>query len=103
MYRCVTTQLYGRLVGRSAGYALSGFVNRSHNCYNIGNLAHSNLKQKNWAVNFATACEVPAPPTSNHKYTPLTNAKGSVLYTETDEAPALATYSLYPLISKASS
>jgi len=48
--------------------------------------------------NFSTA--VPSPPTSNHKYTPLPNAKGSIIYTETDEAPALATYSLYPVISK---
>jgi hypothetical protein len=40
------------------------------------------------------------PPTSNHKHFPLTNAQGSVIYTETDEAPALATYSLYPVVSK---
>jgi Monomeric isocitrate dehydrogenase len=37
---------------------------------------------------------------SNHKHYPLLNAKGSVIYTETDEAPALATYSLYPVVSK---
>lgn len=37
---------------------------------------------------------------SNHKHFPLPNAKGSVIYTETDEAPALATYSLYPVVSK---
>jgi hypothetical protein len=40
------------------------------------------------------------PPTSNHKHFPLTHAQGSVIYTETDEAPALATYSLYPVVSK---
>lgn len=37
---------------------------------------------------------------SNHKHFPLPNAQGSVIYTETDEAPALATYSLYPVVSK---
>ena len=37
---------------------------------------------------------------SNHKHFPLPNAKGSVIYTETDEAPALATYSLYPVVAK---
>jgi hypothetical protein len=51
---------------------------------------------------FATggAIKVPQPPTSNHAHTPLPNAHGSMIYTETDEAPALATYSLYPVISK---
>lgn len=44
--------------------------------------------------------EVPPPPTSNHKHTPLPGAKNSLIYTETDEAPALATYSLYPVIKK---
>jgi hypothetical protein len=56
---------------------------------------------------FATGGEtgvipVPKPPTSNHPHTPLPNAHGSMIYTETDEAPALATYSLYPVISKVS-
>ena len=30
----------------------------------------------------------------------LPSAKGKIIYTETDEAPALATYSLYPVVSK---
>jgi hypothetical protein len=46
---------------------------------------------------------IPAPPSSNHRHTPLPNAKGSIIYTETDEAPALATYSLYPVLSKVGS
>lgn len=50
---------------------------------------------------FATV-EVPPPPTSNHKHAPMPEAQGSIIYTETDEAPALATYSLYPVISKVS-
>ena len=46
---------------------------------------------------------VPDPPTSHHRHYPLPQARGSIVYTETDEAPALATYSLYPVISKFSS
>jgi len=44
--------------------------------------------------------EIPAPPTSNHAHTKLPNAQASIIYTETDEAPALATYSLYPVVNK---
>jgi isocitrate dehydrogenase len=47
-----------------------------------------------------TSIEVPPPPTSHHVHTPVPNAQGSIIYTETDEAPALATYSLYPVVSK---
>lgn len=43
---------------------------------------------------------IPPPPTSHHHHTPLESAQGSIIYTETDEAPALATYSLLPVISK---
>jgi hypothetical protein len=43
---------------------------------------------------------LPSPPTSNHPHTPLAGAQGSIIYTETDEAPALATYSLYPAVAK---
>ncbi|KAG7344234.1 isocitrate dehydrogenase, NADP-dependent [Nitzschia inconspicua] len=47
-----------------------------------------------------TDVEIPPPPTSNHPHTKLPNAQGSIIYTETDEAPALATYSLYPAVNK---
>jgi len=53
-----------------------------------------------WSARYFSAVDVPPPPTSNHAYTPLPDAKGSIIYTETDEAPALATYSLYPAVSK---
>jgi hypothetical protein len=43
---------------------------------------------------------VPSPPTSNHHHVNLPHAQGSIIYTETDEAPALATYSLYPVVAK---
>jgi len=43
---------------------------------------------------------IPAAPTSNHPHTKLENAQASIIYTETDEAPALATYSLFPVVNK---
>jgi hypothetical protein len=43
---------------------------------------------------------VPDAPTSNHAHSKLAGAQGSIVYTETDEAPALATYSLYPAVAK---
>jgi len=43
---------------------------------------------------------VPKPPTSNHPFHKVEGAKGSLIYTETDEAPALATFSLLPILSK---
>lgn len=49
---------------------------------------------------FLSSIDSPLPPTSNHRHQPLEHARGSILYTETDEAPALATFSLYPVISK---
>ena len=49
---------------------------------------------------FSTVPTTPSPPTSNHRHDPISNPQGSIIYTETDEAPALATFSLYPVISK---
>lgn len=43
---------------------------------------------------------IPAAPTSNHPHTKLEHAQASIIYTETDEAPALATYSLFPVVNK---
>lgn len=48
-----------------------------------------------FSVNTRTAA-----PSSNHIHNKLENAKGSIIYTETDEAPALATFSLLPSLSK---
>lgn len=47
--------------------------------------------------------ETPPPPTSHHPHTALADAKGSIIYCETDEAPALATFSLLPIFQKYSS
>jgi len=46
------------------------------------------------------ALDIPVAPTSNHPHTKLPNAQVSIVYTETDEAPALATYSLFPVVNK---
>mmetsp|Transcript_5746 Transcript_5746/g.12213 ORF Transcript_5746/g.12213 Transcript_5746/m.12213 type:complete len:848 (+) Transcript_5746:116-2659(+) len=43
---------------------------------------------------------LPDPPTSNHPHHNLPTAKGKLIYTETDEAPALATFSLLPVLTK---
>lgn len=52
------------------------------------------------ARGFSTEIEIPSAPTSNHPHAVNPNAKGSLIYTETDEAPALATYSLLPILNK---
>ncbi|KAL7525620.1 hypothetical protein ACHAWF_001438, partial [Thalassiosira exigua] len=43
---------------------------------------------------------VPDPPTSMHPHEAVPGAVGQLIYTETDEAPALATFSLLPVLSK---
>jgi isocitrate dehydrogenase len=42
----------------------------------------------------------PTPPTSHHPHEPLPGASAKIIYTETDEAPALATFNLLPIFSK---
>lgn len=53
---------------------------------------------------FAGTCSmndaVAKAPTSNHPYRHIPGATGKLIYTETDEAPALATFSLLPVLSK---
>jgi len=49
---------------------------------------------------FSSNVSLPAAPTSSHPFDPLPNANGSLIYTETDEAPALATFSLLPILTK---
>jgi len=58
------------------------------------------IKNYSFSSNAADDVFAPSPPTSNHHYVKLPNAQGSIIYTETDEAPALATYSLYPVVAK---
>jgi len=42
----------------------------------------------------------PSPPTSTHPHPNTNKENDTLIYTETDEAPALATFSLLPIISK---
>ncbi|KAL3898149.1 MAG: hypothetical protein SGARI_006745, partial [Bacillariaceae sp.] len=59
--------------------------------------SHVALASARW---LSDAADVPPPPTSQHPHKALPNAQGRIIYTETDEAPALATYSLYPAVNK---
>ena len=51
-------------------------------------------------VRHLSTLDIPPPPTSHHPHKAMPGAKGTIIYTETDEAPALATYSLLPVIVK---
>jgi isocitrate dehydrogenase len=68
-------------------------------------IAASNLQMAGRATSMnksrfmSSEVECPPAPTSTHPHQPLPNMQGSIIYTETDEAPALATYSLLPIIS----
>ena len=62
------------------------------------------LRRRITKLSFSTAVaddlEMPTAPTSNHPHATLPNAQATIIYTETDEAPALATYSLFPVVAK---
>lgn len=62
--------------------------------------ANNRFTMSNPKCTFSTGTELPLPPTSNHPHSKLASAQGSLIYTETDEAPALATYSLLPILKK---
>ena len=64
------------------------------------NFARSSSVAASSTARWMSSVDVPTAPTSNHAHKDLAGAEGSIIYTETDEAPALATYSLYPVISK---
>ncbi|KAL3907337.1 MAG: hypothetical protein SGARI_003586, partial [Bacillariaceae sp.] len=76
-----------------AAAALAASTPRS--VFRHSKIASSLANQRCWM-----STEVPPAPTSGHPHKPLANAQGSIIYTETDEAPALATYSLYPAVNK---
>jgi len=70
---------------------------------NTSALSIASRMKKSFSSTAAVASEdlnVPPAPTSNHPHTKLPNAAVSIIYTETDEAPALATYSLFPVVNK---
>lgn len=89
MFRRAAVAAFTRQGGIRSNALRPACLHRSHL------LAGSSLSQ--W---FSASVEVPPPPTSNHPHTALAGAKGMIIYTETDEAPALATYSLFPVVSK---
>lgn len=62
----------------------------------------STLFNNSMVVSSFSTVTIPQPPTSIHPHEQLSNANGSLIYTETDEAPALATFSLLPILSKVS-
>jgi Monomeric isocitrate dehydrogenase len=68
----------------------------------LASLCHqnNNIGGRHQQVSWMSTVDVPPPPTSHHAHTKLPNAQGTIIYTETDEAPALATYSLYPAVNK---
>ena len=65
-------------------------------------VAGSRFAAAPWVHNvcWLSTVPVPPPPTSNHFHKPLPHPGGTIIYTETDEAPALATFSLYPAVAK---
>ena len=69
---------------------------------NLSDRQHRSIGSSLRSARYFSSVEVPDPPTSNHHHLPNGDAKGSLIYTETDEAPALATFSLLPILSKVS-
>lgn len=66
-----------------------------------GRMHLSSLRSSAFSIRtFSAASDIPKAPTSSHPHTVNLDASGSLIYTETDEAPALATYSLLPILSK---
>ena len=69
---------------------------------NLSDQQHLGTGSTFLSARYFSSVEVPNPPTSNHPHEELPNANGSLIYTETDEAPALATFSLLPILTKVS-
>ena len=70
--------------------------------YSARNFQPQYLQNINFKRSFTTALSMDKPPTSNQPHLTMSNAKGSLIYTVTDEAPALATFSLLPILTKVS-
>eukprot|EP00569_Conticribra_weissflogii_P005805 CAMPEP_0171337616 /NCGR_PEP_ID=MMETSP0878-20121228/6798_1 /TAXON_ID=67004 /ORGANISM="Thalassiosira weissflogii, Strain CCMP1336" /LENGTH=861 /DNA_ID=CAMNT_0011839259 /DNA_START=114 /DNA_END=2699 /DNA_ORIENTATION=- len=90
----------GSSMGSSRGYATAfsfpGITTHANGNINSG---LTGLKSA-MTIRSMSDVEVPEPPTSNHPHRPVPGASGKLIYTETDEAPALATFSLLPVLSK---
>jgi len=91
------------MMHRAAIAARSLAYHRSNASASVATLGSRMTKQSFSSTASAASADkldIPLAPTSNHPHTPLANAQASIIYTETDEAPALATYSLYPVVKK---
>eukprot|EP00986_Skeletonema_menzelii_P002972 scaffold862_cov142-Skeletonema_menzelii.AAC.3 len=86
--------------GGSRGYA-SAFTQLRGGDYPINtSLFDTSKTSASFSHRFMSDLALPDPPTSNHPHHDLPSAKGKLIYTETDEAPALATFSLLPVLTK---
>ena len=91
------------MIHRAAIAARSLAYRRSNASASVATLGSRMTKQSFSSTASAASADkldIPLAPTSNHPHTKLANAQASIIYTETDEAPALATYSLYPVVKK---
>ena len=91
--RVAVTAFTSRAAARTTSSNAFRFAKGTHHRFAAATGSSSHLL-------FSTDVKVPPAPTSNHAHTKLANAQGSIIYTETDEAPALATFSLYPAVAK---
>jgi isocitrate dehydrogenase len=83
------------MMHRAAIAARSLAIQRNSHAY-----ATRSIMKRSFSATSSDSLEIPPAPTSNHPHTKLPNAQASIIYTETDEAPALATYSLFPVVKK---
>jgi hypothetical protein len=80
--------------------ALAAFANNKSSPFGVFGSLSNNYPNGHSCCWMSTDVDVPPPPTSHHKHIKVPNASAQIIYTETDEAPALATYSLYPAVAK---
>jgi len=90
---------YGRVAALSFSSSSSQLLSFASNNSKISSFKYDDQPMHNH-YRFHSTVAVPISPSSNHPHNPLPDAKGSLIYTETDEAPALATFSLLPVITK---
>jgi len=78
-------------------FSYPNFTRRIHNFSGFGGALSFAVHS---VCRFSSDVTIPKPPSSTHPYKKGKSSKCSLIYTETDEAPALATFSLLPIISK---
>jgi len=99
---------HGSMGGSRRGYA-TAFAGLRSNSFGPANddattttagIAASGWGNRKALVRSMSDVVLPEPPTSNHPHASIPGSKGQLIYTETDEAPALATFSLLPVLAK---